>query len=145
MHKKIPLIWDRIVLQSTILWNKNCIVLQMKNTNLLWKKIFLNSAPKCKKKNGKKSTNGKNCINESKDSPTFSLFTQAKKRDEILQLLKKQREERISVRLILGIWINLSGWGVVNYRKFSKIDPLNLDNKVLSLLYTRGGQGIDIR
>ena len=38
----------------------------------------------------------------SKDSPiSFSLFKQAKKRDEIIQLLRKQREERISVRLIV--------------------------------------------
>ena len=41
-------------------------------------------------------------IIKSKDSSTsFSLFKQAKKRDEIIQLLRKQREERILVRLIV--------------------------------------------
>lgn len=42
--------------------------------------------------------------------PLFCPFTQAKRRDEILQLLRKQREERISVRLVVrhldkSIWV----------------------------------------
>jgi hypothetical protein len=38
----------------------------------------------------------------------FFSFKQAKRRDEILQLLRKQREERISVRLIGSSLVNLS-------------------------------------
>lgn len=50
----------------------------MKNINLSWKKIFLNSVPKYKKENGKNSALGehKNVINDSKVSPTLlPLYT----------------------------------------------------------------------
>lgn len=74
-----------------------------------------------------------------KTHPLFSSFTQAKRRDEILQLLKKQREERIMVRLIVCIWINISGWRAVNCGKFSEIDPLNLDTQGPEpFIYQRG-------
>lgn len=78
MHKKTSFLGDRIDLQRSIFWNKNCIVLQMKNINLSWKKILLNSAPKYKKENGKNSSLGehKNVINDSKVSPTLlPLYT----------------------------------------------------------------------
>uniref|UniRef100_A0A452TMR9 Cilia- and flagella-associated protein HOATZ n=1 Tax=Ursus maritimus TaxID=29073 RepID=A0A452TMR9_URSMA len=54
-------------------------------------------------------------IQESEEKKKY--LQKAKKRDEILQLLRKQREERISVRLI-GVQVNLSGerglWKVIS-------------------------------
>lgn len=125
MHKKTPFIWDQnqIIFQSSIPWNKNCIVLPMKNINLSWENILLILPQKARRKMEKI------LLMAQKTLPLFFFFKQAKRRDEILQLLRKQREERISVRLIVrhldkSVWL---GGVVINYGKFSEIDPLNLD------------------
>ena len=80
-------------------------------------------------------------IMKSKDSPTsFSLFKQAKKRDEIIQLLRKQREERILVRLIVRHSDKSLG-GAANSERFYSFILWILMPMVQSLLYAGGGAG----
>lgn len=74
-------------------------------------------------------------------SLTFFPFKQAKKRDEILQLLRKQREERISVRLTEASGYTYLKGESGKFSEVSQIDPLNAAPQSLpwNLLYTGEG------